>query len=171
MIVLVATLVVEAVTKAIYAGSFDPFTNGHLDIVKRASNLFDLTIVIAKNDSKNCLFSSEERKKLVQDSVRDLNNIKVEIFDGLIADYARKHKIYYLIRGLRPLGDFDKEYQMAQANSEIYPDLETVFLTAHFDHISSSLVKEVWKHGGGVKNWVPNPVLQALREKRSATTV
>lgn len=153
--------------KALYAGSFDPFTNGHLDIVKRALKIFDeLTVLIAISPSKRPLFSTETRKEILEDIFANEKQVKVDTFSGLIVDYAKKNDIYNIVRGLRPTGDFDNEFQMASMNKHLFPELDTVFLTtgANLYFISSSLIKEIYQHGGEISDFVPTQVLKAFNE-------
>jgi len=155
---------------ALYAGSFDPFTNGHLDIVKRAMSIFDeLTILIAVSPTKKPFIEKEVRKQLLEDLFKDNPNIKVETWDGLIVDYAKDHNVHCIIRGLRPTGDFETEFQMASMNRKLYPGIETVFLMTgeNLYYISSSLVKEVFTHGGDIKQFVPQNVYDVLKKSES----
>jgi pantetheine-phosphate adenylyltransferase len=148
---------------AVYAGSFDPITLGHLDIVKRASQLFDTVwVAIAHNTAKQALLPVAQRISLLRDSVKDLTNIQVDTFDGLTVQFARQKQAHILIRGLRALSDFEKECAMAQMNKKLAPDIETVFLMASGEHqfLSSSLVKEVAHHGLPLTELVPAPVAQ-----------
>lgn len=144
--------------KAVYAGTFDPFTNGHDDILKRALNLFDeVTVLIAVSPSKTPLFSAQERVEMLTEHFKDNSKVKVDSWSGLLVDYAKKNKIDTIIRGLRPTGDFEVEFQMASMNNKLYPEIETVFLMTEGQnyYISSSLVKEVFKHDGDVSEFVP----------------
>lgn len=155
--------------KALYAGSFDPFTIGHEDIVSRAINLFDeLTIVVAKSPSKKEFLSVEERVSLLKELYAKNDNIKVESWGGLLVDYAKKNGIHSIVRGLRPTGDFEIEFQMASMNSKLYSDIETVFLMTgeHYYYVSSSLVKEVFHHGGNVEEFLPPNIYQYLKAKK-----
>lgn len=152
---------------ALYAGSFDPFTNGHLDIVNRALSLFDeITILLAVSPSKNPYIPKETRKNLLEEIFKDKPNVKVDTWDGLIVDYARDHKIDSIVRGLRPTGDFETEFQMASMNRKLYSNIETVFLMTgeNLYYISSSLVKEVHKHGGDIQKFVPQIVYETLQK-------
>lgn len=153
---------------ALYAGSFDPFTNGHLDIVKRALSLFDeLTILLAVSPTKKPFIPKELRKKLLEEIFSEHQNVKVDTWDGLIVDYARDHNIGSIVRGLRPTGDFETEFQMASMNRKLYSGIETVFLMTgeNLYYISSSLVKEVHNHGGDIKQFVPLKIYEALQAK------
>jgi len=155
----------------IYPGSFDPITNGHIDIIERAINLFDkLIISIAKNPGKeNSLFKIDERKSLVLKSISEINNIEVDSFNGLMVDHAAKHGAVAAIRGLRALSDFEFEFKMALMNRGINSKISTLFLMpdAKYTHVSSSMVKEVASLGGSVKKYVPSHVELALKEKFS----
>jgi len=151
---------------AIYPGSFDPMTMGHLDVITRASKMFDQIVMgVVANPSKNPLFSSKERVRLVQDSVKHLGNVVVEAFAGLTVDFAKKHGAIVIIRGLRAISDFEFEFQMSQMNKTLHPELETVFVMAKLDYtfLSSSMVKEVFMLGGNVSALVPQAVQVALK--------
>ncbi|PIK16580.1 pantetheine-phosphate adenylyltransferase [Halobacteriovorax sp. JY17] len=155
------------VKKAVYAGTFDPFTNGHDDILKRALNLFDeITVLIAVSPSKVPLFSVEQRTEMLEEHFKDESRVKVDSWDGLLVDYAKKKSIDTIIRGLRPTGDFEVEFQMASMNNKLYPEIETVFLMTEGQnyYISSSLVKEVYKHDGDVSEFVPNVINSWLKK-------
>lgn len=156
--------------KVIYPGSFDPFTNGHLDIVKRALELFDeIIILVAKSPTKNPLLNVEERVKVLNDIFKSNKKVKIDSDDGLLIDYAQKNEIKTLVRGLRASGDFEAEFQMASMNRELYNKLDTVFLmtSAQYYFISSSLVKEVWNRNGDIKNFVPPEVFKSMISKKS----
>jgi pantetheine-phosphate adenylyltransferase len=153
---------------AIYPGTFDPITNGHLDILKRASQLFDKVIVVVSNNPhKNPLFSLEERRKLVYETVKDIDNVEVDVFDGLLVQYARKKGALALIRGLRAVSDFDYEFQMALMNRKLLPELETVYLmpSEEYTYINSTIVKEVARLGGRIDCFLPPVVSEHLKEK------
>jgi len=146
---------------AVYPGSFDPITNGHVDVLRRASKLFDKVIIaVLKNPSKVHYLTVDDRIKLIKESVLDLGNIEVDSFEGLTVDYARKKNAKVLIRGLRAVSDFEHEMQMAQMNKTLYPDLETMFLVPSVENnfLSSSLVKEVATFGGDISQVVPEAV-------------
>ncbi|MEO0098265.1 MAG: pantetheine-phosphate adenylyltransferase [candidate division WOR-3 bacterium] len=154
--------------RVVYPGSFDPITNGHLDIIKRALQLFDTVIVgVAKREEKKLLFSLEERVTLVKEVTKDLKNLEVYPFTGLLVDFVREKKAQAIIRGIRAVADFDYEFQMALTNRKIAPDIETIFLlpSQEFIFLSASLVKEIASLGGCVKNFVPEVVAEALRKK------
>jgi len=154
--------------KAIYPGTFDPVTLGHLDIVKRSSNLADELIVgVLENNAKNPLFSVEERVKMLKEATKDLGNVKIVLFGGLLIDFAKLMEADVIIRGLRAITDFDYELQMAQANHKLDSTVETVFLTTsvEYSYISSSTVKEIAKLGGDVTGFVPLIVAEELAKK------
>ncbi len=155
---------------AIYPGSFDPFTNGHLDIVERAHGLFDeLIILVAKSERKSPLLSPEERVQLVEKLVKGKwKNVKVDSWDGLLVDYAKKHKACALVRGLRAASDFEFEFMMAAMNRELNPDIETVFLMTgeNLFFVSSSMVKEIIRFGGDASPYLPKVVDGYLKQKR-----
>jgi len=153
---------------AIYPGTFDPITNGHLDIVKRASQLFDKIIVaVSDNPHKSPLFSLEQRRRLVQETVVGLKNVDVDVFDGLLVEYAKGRGASALIRGLRAVSDFEFEFQMALMNRKLMPELETVYLmpSEEYTYINSTIVKEVARLGGSVDCFLPPVVAKALKEK------
>ncbi len=159
---------------AIYPGTFDPITNGHLDIVKRASQLFERVVVaVSENPRKNPLFSLEERAVLAAESVGTLGlkNVAVDRFQGLLVHYARRMGASAVIRGLRAVSDFDYEFQMALLNRKLHPELETVYLmpSEEYTYINSSIVKEVAFFGGKVDCFLPSNVARALREKVTGT--
>ncbi len=154
--------------KAIFAGSFDPITNGHLDIIKRASKLFDkLYIGVLVNPNKKSFFDLEERKDLILKSTKEIKNIEVISFEGLLVDFCKQNDISVLVRAIRSGQDIDYEIQMANMNKELSKDIETIILTtnARYNFVSSSLVKEVLHFGGEIKNLVPPVVLNELKKK------
>jgi pantetheine-phosphate adenylyltransferase len=154
--------------KAVYAGTFDPMTLGHLDVVERAAKIFpELTVAVAAVTGKNVLFSQDERVALVQASVGGLKNVTVTAFDGLLVEYARAQKAAVLIRGLRAFSDFEYEFQMALTNRRLAPDIETLFLMPKQDYsyLSSTNVKQVASLGGNVSEFVPVAVAAALTDK------
>lgn len=155
---------------ALYAGSFDPFTNGHLDIVQRALKIFDeLVVLIAVSPSKkNSFLSKEERVDLLEKLFTQDGRVKIDHWDGLIVDYVKKNNIQAVVRGLRPTGDFEIEFQMASMNRKLNHHAETVFLMTgeNLYYISSSLVKEIYMHGGDIKSFVPEVIFDGLEEKR-----
>lgn len=154
--------------KAVYAGSFDPVTNGHIDIIARAAKLFGaLTVLVMKNDTKTPLFSVQERVEFLTRAVQNIPGVSVEAADGLLADYARTHEVQILVRGLRGAADIEPEFCAAYYNKKFYPEAETVFLPTRADlqYVSSSAVKEAVKAGGDISGVVPPFVAQALKEK------
>ncbi|WP_318365727.1 pantetheine-phosphate adenylyltransferase [Enterobacter sp.] len=155
-------------TKAIYPGTFDPITNGHIDIVTRAASMFDQVVMaIAASPSKKPMFALDERVALAQQAVAHLSNVEVVGFSDLMANFARDQQANILIRGLRAVADFEYEMQLAHMNRHLMPTLESVFLmpSKEWSFISSSLVKEVARHAGDVTHFLPAHVHQALMEK------
>jgi pantetheine-phosphate adenylyltransferase len=156
---------------AIYPGSFDPLTNGHLDVLERASKLFDRVIVaIARSESKQPLFTLEERLALMKPAIKRLKNVHADIFDGLLVEYAAKQKAQAIVRGLRAVSDFEFEFQMALMNRKLDEKIETIFMMPRekYTFISSRIVKEIAKLGGDVKPFVPAHVRAALGKKLKA---
>ena len=157
---------------ALYAGSFDPLTNGHLDLIRRASKTFDKVVVgVIANPQKTPLFSEEERLDMIQRIVEDLPNVEVDHFSGLLADYVNRKGFDVVLRGLRTGGDFENEINMAQMNARLYEgDVETVFLMTdpRYSFISSSMAKEVHGLGGSIEGLVPDVVLEEMDKKRAA---
>ncbi len=155
-------------TTAIYPGTFDPITNGHIDLVARASQLFDRVIVaVAINPSKAPIFSLDERVALAKQTLSELDNVEVCGFEGLLVDVAKQKHAKVIIRGLRAVSDFEHEFQLAGMNRKMQPDIETLFLTPaeQFTYISSSLVREIASLGGDVAEFVPPCVVKALQAK------
>ena len=153
---------------AIYPGSFDPLTNGHLAIIQRGLKLFDrLIVAVANNPQKKPLFSVDERKAFILEAVGRDAHVEVDSFDGLLVDYAREKKVHTVLRGLRAVSDFEYEFQLANMNRKLDPDFDTVFMMTGQDsfYISSQLVREVASLGGDVSELVPANVFRALREK------
>jgi len=153
---------------AIYPGSFDPITNGHLDIATRAAKIFDKIIIGVYNiPNKPLLFTTEERVELVRKAIADLPNVEVESYSGLTIDFARRVKAQTMVRGLRMSADFEREFDMAMMNKRLYPELETVCLMARVEYqfLSSSLLKEAASLGGDIDDFVPKHVASALRKK------
>ena len=151
--------------RALYAGTFDPLTNGHDDIIRRSLEIFtELTILIAISPSKKPLFSTQERLEMIGEIYGGKDFLKVDSWDGLIVDYAKQNDIGTIVRGLRPTGDFEVEFQMASMNQRLYPEIETTFLMTgcEFYYVSSSLVKEIHKHGRDVSEFVPKEIMQHL---------
>lgn len=153
---------------AIYPGSFDPVTYGHLDVVKRASSIFDKVIVaVANNASKTYLFSLKEREKMVREATRRMKGVAVTSFEGLVTDFAKKQKTNVLIRGLRMTSDFEYEFQMALTNRHLAENIETVFLmpSEGFSFLSSTILREVAKLDADISSFVPPCVEKPLRER------
>ncbi len=153
---------------AVYSGTFDPLTLGHEDAIRRAAHMFDQVIIaVARAHHKSTMFSLDERLALAQASLADCPNVKALPFDGLIVEFARSHNAQVIVRGLRSVTDYDYETQMSGMNRHLAPELDTVFLhtSAHVQHISSTLVREIAKLGGDVAGLVPAPVLNALQAK------
>ena len=152
----------------VYPGTFDPITNGHLDIIERCSSLFDEVIVaIVEKGSKKTIFSLDERRELIADSVKSLSNVKVNYFSGLLVDFAEKNNSTSIIRGLRVLSDFEYEFKMALMNRSLNSNVTTLFMMPHqkYTHISSSLIREIASLGGGLSEYVPVAVEAALKKK------
>lgn len=153
---------------AIYPGSFDPPTNGHLDLIQRGSKIFDeLVVAILRNPEKDPLFSLGERRSMLEELTGKFKNVRVDIFDGLTVDYAAKVKAHAVLRGIRALSDYEYELQMALMNRKLQPDLETVFMmpAEQYSYLSSRLVREVAHLGGSIAGLVPEMVEQRLKEK------
>jgi pantetheine-phosphate adenylyltransferase len=153
---------------AIYPGSFDPLTNGHLAIIQRGLKIFDrLVVAVANNPQKRPLFSAEERKTLIADALGHDPRIEVDSFDALLVDYVRRRGVHTVLRGLRAVSDFEYEFQLANMNRKLLPDLETVFVMTGEDYffVSARLVREVATFGGDVSAFVPPNVLEQLRRK------
>nr|BFD58425.1 pantetheine-phosphate adenylyltransferase [Bdellovibrio sp. CKG001]BFD61854.1 pantetheine-phosphate adenylyltransferase [Bdellovibrio sp. HM001]BFD65681.1 pantetheine-phosphate adenylyltransferase [Bdellovibrio sp. HAGR004] len=153
---------------AVYPGSFDPITMGHVDIINRISPLYDQVIVlVAQSSQKQSMFTGEERKQLIEKSLAHLKNVKVDIFGGLTVEYMKKAKAQVIVRGLRAVVDFEYEMTMANMNRKLAPDFETmlVFASPEYYYISSRGVKEVAANGGALKDLVPDIVIDAMNEK------
>ncbi len=154
---------------AVYPGTFDPITNGHMDVIKRGAEIFDvLTILVAVRKEKNTLFSIEERLNMVKCATKEIKNVNVAVLDTLLVHYLKEHDIRFVLRGLRAVSDFDYEFQMALTNSELYPEIETIFIMSSRQYIflSSSIVREISSYGGNVSNFVPKCVAEKLKTRR-----
>ena len=154
--------------KGIYPGSFDPVTYGHIDIIKRSAELVDeLTVGVLCNNAKSPLFSLEERVRMLEEITKDMPNVTIVPFEGLLVDFARKMDANIIIRGLRAVTDFEYELQMSQTNHKLEPGIETVFLTTNlaYSYLSSSIVKELAAFGGDISQFVPELVQNRMEEK------
>jgi pantetheine-phosphate adenylyltransferase len=154
--------------RAIYPGSFDPVTNGHLDVIERARKLFDEVVVaVAHNDEKQALFSLEERLELLQQSIGKVDNVRIAQFDGLLVEFAAAEKASAVVRGLRAVSDFEFEFQMALMNRKLNAQVETIFLMPkeEYTYLSSRIIKEIARLGGDVSTFVPPVVSKALGKK------
>lgn len=154
---------------AVYPGSFDPITLGHLDVLKDGAHMFDKVIItVSNNISKHALLSVEERKELIRQSVADIPNVEVDSFDGLTVEYAKKVGATILLRGLRAVSNFEYEMQLSQTNRSLSEDIKTVFLITRpeYNFISSSSVKEILKNDGDISKFVPKPVSDYLQNKK-----
>jgi pantetheine-phosphate adenylyltransferase len=153
---------------AVYPASFDPITNGHLDLITRATRVFDQVIVaVGKNVAKNGLFALDERIEMIENAIADLDGVEIDVIDGLLVDYVRAKGARVVLRGLRVLADFEYEFEMAMMNSHMYPDFETVYMmtSAKWFFVSSSRLREIASFGADVSEFVPKLVGQKLREK------
>jgi pantetheine-phosphate adenylyltransferase len=153
---------------AIYPGTFDPITYGHIDVVERATELFSKVIVlIARNTSKTPLFTDEERLSMIREVFRSRHDIEVDLFDGLLVDYAKRHKATVIVRGLRAMSDFEYEFQMALTNRKLDQTIDTIFLVPHekYTYLNSTIVREVARLGGDVSDFVPRSVRRRLMAK------
>lgn len=153
---------------AIYPGSFDPITKGHLDILKTGAEIFDKVIIaVARNSEKKGFLTIDERLNLIEESVKDLENVEVDSFKGLTIEYAKKQNAKVLIRGLRAVSDFEYELQLSQANSALSSEIKTVFLTTKpkYNFISSSTIKEIYLNNGDISKFVPEPVFEFLKTR------
>ncbi|MDR1916382.1 MAG: pantetheine-phosphate adenylyltransferase [Synergistaceae bacterium] len=155
-------------TRAVYPGSFDPFTNGHLDITQRGATIFDeLIVAVLINADKNAMFSVEDRQMMTREAVVHLPNVRVMAFEGLLVDFMRLQQSRVILRGLRALSDFEYEFQLAQMNKQLAPETETFFMVtdAKYSYLSSRSVKEVFKFGGAIQEFVPPGVFRRMRER------
>lgn len=153
---------------AVYPGSFDPLTNGHLDVIKRGAKVFDqLIVAVSDNPAKQALFTRDERVEMIKEVSRGIKNTSAEWFEGLLVEYVRKKKAGVILRGIRTVSDFEYEYQMAMTNRTFAPDIETVFVMTHeeFSFVSSRLIKEAASLGGDVGSFVPKEVERWLKRK------
>ncbi|MEX2356408.1 MAG: pantetheine-phosphate adenylyltransferase [Thermaerobacterales bacterium] len=153
---------------ALCPGSFDPITNGHLDIIRRSASIFDQVLVtVFTNSTKQPLFSAAERAKMAATACAGLPNVTVDTFEGLLVDYAKQKKVSVIVKGLRAISDFEMEFQMAQMNKELEASIETLFMMTRTEHLflSSSIIKEIIRLGGDVQKFVPPAVYQRLRER------
>lgn len=155
---------------AVYPGSFDPITNGHIDVIKRASKVFDhLIVAVLVNDSKKSMFTLDERLDILKHSIDNLDNVSFDSFSGLLVDYCKEKQLSAIVRGLRAISDFEFELQMAQMNRQLYDETETVFFTTseQYSYLSSSLVKEVAKFGGKIDGLIPDYAIMKMKQKLS----
>jgi len=157
----------------VYPGSFDPLTNGHLDIIRRAARLFDrLLVSVLENEGKSPMFSVQERMQLIAECTRDIGPVEVHSFSGLLVDFMRRTDATVVVRGIRAVSDYEYELQMALMNRELYEGAETIFMlpSVEYTFVSSRLVKEVFRLGGDIAHLVPAPVLDALRARLVGAT-
>lgn len=153
---------------AVYPGSFDPVTCGHLDVIRRAAKVVDLLIIgVLNNSAKNALFTPEERVELIERVTKDIPNVKVEAFSGLTIDFAKQNGATILVRGLRAVTDFEYELQIAQTNHKLNPDIDTIFFTTsvQYSYLSSSIAKEIASFGGNVHDLLPEEIIDTVKEK------
>jgi len=154
--------------KAIYPGTFDPITVGHLDVIKRASKIYDkLVVAVMENKKKNCTFSEQERKAMIEKCVKNIPNIKVMIGDGLTVDLAKKEKCKVIIRGIRAVSDYESELALATANMSLDDNIETVFMVAkpELSFLSSSIAKEIASFNGKIDDYIPAPIIKDVSKK------
>jgi pantetheine-phosphate adenylyltransferase len=158
----------NAIRTGVYPGSFDPLTNGHLDIIRRASKLFDRLIVgVLHNDAKKAIFTMEERVALIKKCTAGIKNVEVAMFDGLLVDFVKKNDATAIVKGLRAVSDYEYELQMAMVNKHIDKEVETIFLMADIQNsfLSSSVVKDLAKHGGDITGLVPEEIKEDITKK------
>ncbi len=154
---------------AVYPGSFDPITKGHIDILKNGAEIFDKVIIaVARNSEKNAFLTVEERVELIKKSVKDIENVEVDSFDGLTIEYAKKRNANVILRGLRAVSDFEYEMQLSQANSALSSDIKTIFMITKpkYNFISSSTIKEIYLNNGDISKFVPEPVYELLQNRK-----
>lgn len=152
----------------IYPGSFDPITLGHFDVIQRAAKMVDtLVIGVLNNRSKNSLFSAEERVEMIREVTKDISNVEVEAFNGLLVDYAKKKNADFIVRGLRAITDFEYELQMAQTNRKMNEEVDTIFLTTsvEYSYLSSSVVREIGAFGGDLSKFIPEQIVDKVADK------
>ena len=155
-------------TIAVCPGSFDPVTLGHMDIIRRAAKMFDLVIVaVMDNPSKHPSFSAEERLELLRRATKEISNVQVDYFNGLLADYTREKKAIAIVKGLRAVSDFEYEFQMSLTNKKLNPEVETIFLTTNAEYmfLSSSIVKQIASFGGDISGFVPQELLADINKR------
>ncbi len=157
---------------AVYPGSFDPVTNGHLDIIKRASRIFDKVIVaVLTNAAKNPAFTFDERVAMLNVATQGIKNVEVKSFNGLLVDFVKQENASVIVKGLRAVSDFEYEFQMALLNEKLAPEIETMFLATsdRYCFLSSSIVKEIARHGGSLEDFVPNELIDPIYKKLCKT--
>lgn len=155
-------------SKCLIPGSFDPITEGHLDVIKRAAKLFEKTLIsVMNNPKKKCVFTLEERMILIKKAIGDMPNVEVSCFEGLMVDYAKQQNIDVVVRGLRAVSDFEYEFQLGALNSTLSPDIETVYLMSdtRYSFLSASMVREIGSYGGDISAFVPKEIYEVVREK------
>jgi len=149
-----------------YPGSFDPITNGHVDVIERAAQLFDrVTVVIARNSKKTPLFAEAERLEMASIALRHLDNVAVEVVDGLVVDFARQHNVDVIVRGIRAVTDFEYEFQIALMNRKLEPNVSTIFLMPHekYTYLNSSIIRELGRYGQNIEDFVPDIVAERMK--------
>ena len=154
--------------KAIYPGTFDPITVGHLDVIKRASKIYDkLIVAVMENNKKNCTFTEAERKAMIEKCIKDLPNVQVVVGDGLTVDFAKKNKCNVIIRGIRAVSDYESELALATANMSLDSKIETVFMVAkpELSFLSSSIAKEIASFNGDISSYIPKPIIKDVSKK------
>ena len=154
--------------RAIYPGTFDPITVGHLDVIKRAAKIYgQLIVAVMENNKKNCTFTELERKAMIEKCVKDIPNVKVVIGDGLTVDFAKKNKCNVIVRGIRAVSDYESELALATANMSLSPDIETVFMVAkpELSFLSSSIAKEIASFNGNIESYIPKQIIKDVSKK------